>query len=206
MLASWRRTPAADIGRLSDLSRRGDPHDAGGAIPGERGAASPMGLAAPGMPTMELATREVRAVNPSTDHVIIVGYGLNGRNVARALRRRRHRVRGPGLERTVVRRRGSIANRSSSATARVASARSRRHPAGADLVFCDRIARVTKGGHRRGTPPDPGVTSSAARGTSRNRASCTLAPTRSSLRSSRPRSRSSPACSASTTCLTRRSG
>jgi CPA2 family monovalent cation:H+ antiporter-2 len=32
------------------------------------------------------ATREVRAAKPLTDHVIIVGYGLNGRNLARALR------------------------------------------------------------------------------------------------------------------------
>ncbi|HEX4935404.1 MAG TPA: cation:proton antiporter [Gemmatimonadaceae bacterium] len=39
------------------------------------------------MPTMEFATREVRAVKPLDSHVIIVGYGLNGRNVARALRR-----------------------------------------------------------------------------------------------------------------------
>ncbi|MCC6319024.1 MAG: cation:proton antiporter [Gemmatimonadaceae bacterium] len=39
------------------------------------------------MPTMEFATREARAVRPLADHVIIVGYGLNGRNVARALRR-----------------------------------------------------------------------------------------------------------------------
>lgn len=39
------------------------------------------------MPTMEFATREVRAVKPLQDHVIVVGYGLNGRNVARALRR-----------------------------------------------------------------------------------------------------------------------
>jgi voltage-gated potassium channel Kch len=38
---------------------------------------------------MEFATREVRAANPITDHVIIVGYGLNGRNLARALRRAR---------------------------------------------------------------------------------------------------------------------
>jgi CPA2 family monovalent cation:H+ antiporter-2 len=38
------------------------------------------------MPTMEFATREARAVKPLTDHVIIVGYGLNGRNLARALR------------------------------------------------------------------------------------------------------------------------
>src|SRR5688500_15437739 len=35
---------------------------------------------------MEFATREVRAVRPLTDHVIIVGYGLNGKNLARALR------------------------------------------------------------------------------------------------------------------------
>jgi CPA2 family monovalent cation:H+ antiporter-2 len=41
------------------------------------------------MPTMEYATREVRAAKPLDDHVIIVGYGLNGRNVARALRRAR---------------------------------------------------------------------------------------------------------------------
>lgn len=37
-------------------------------------------------PTMEFATREVRAAKPLTDHVIIVGYGLNGRNLSRALR------------------------------------------------------------------------------------------------------------------------
>jgi CPA2 family monovalent cation:H+ antiporter-2 len=37
-------------------------------------------------PTMEFATREVRAAQPLTDHVIIVGYGLNGRNLSRALR------------------------------------------------------------------------------------------------------------------------
>ena len=41
------------------------------------------------MPTMEFATREVRAAKPLDAHVIIVGYGLNGRNVARALRRAR---------------------------------------------------------------------------------------------------------------------
>jgi CPA2 family monovalent cation:H+ antiporter-2 len=39
------------------------------------------------MPTMEFATREARAVKPLAEHAIIVGYGLNGRNVARALRR-----------------------------------------------------------------------------------------------------------------------
>jgi len=38
------------------------------------------------MPTMEFATREVRAAKPLTDHVIIIGYGLNGRNLSRALR------------------------------------------------------------------------------------------------------------------------
>jgi len=38
-------------------------------------------------PTMEFATREVRAEGGERDHVIIVGYGLNGRNLARALRR-----------------------------------------------------------------------------------------------------------------------
>jgi CPA2 family monovalent cation:H+ antiporter-2 len=37
-------------------------------------------------PTMEFATREVRAARPLSDHVIIVGYGLNGRNLSRALR------------------------------------------------------------------------------------------------------------------------
>lgn len=37
-------------------------------------------------PTMEFATREVRAARPLTDHVIIIGYGLNGKNLARALR------------------------------------------------------------------------------------------------------------------------
>lgn len=36
--------------------------------------------------TMEFSTREVRAVKPLQDHVVIVGYGLNGRNLARALR------------------------------------------------------------------------------------------------------------------------
>jgi len=36
--------------------------------------------------TMEFATRELRAAQPMTDHVVIVGYGLNGRNLARALR------------------------------------------------------------------------------------------------------------------------
>ena len=36
---------------------------------------------------MDFTTREVRAVGPLKDHVIIVGYGLNGRNLARALRR-----------------------------------------------------------------------------------------------------------------------
>jgi CPA2 family monovalent cation:H+ antiporter-2 len=39
------------------------------------------------LPTMEFATREARAVKPLMDHVVIVGYGLNGRNVARALRK-----------------------------------------------------------------------------------------------------------------------
>jgi K+:H+ antiporter len=41
------------------------------------------------MPTMEFATREVRAMRPMEDHVVIVGFGLNGRNLARALRRAR---------------------------------------------------------------------------------------------------------------------
>src|SRR6185503_4279524 len=38
------------------------------------------------LPTMEFATREVRAAQPLTDHVVIIGYGLNGQNLARALR------------------------------------------------------------------------------------------------------------------------
>jgi CPA2 family monovalent cation:H+ antiporter-2 len=37
-------------------------------------------------PTMEWSTREARAATTLRDHVIIVGYGLNGRNLARALR------------------------------------------------------------------------------------------------------------------------
>lgn len=41
------------------------------------------------MPTMEFATREARIVEMLKDHVIIVGYGLNGQNLARALRRAR---------------------------------------------------------------------------------------------------------------------
>jgi CPA2 family monovalent cation:H+ antiporter-2 len=36
-------------------------------------------------PTMEWSTREARAVMAHKEHVIIVGYGLNGRNLARAL-------------------------------------------------------------------------------------------------------------------------
>src|SRR5262245_6154732 len=36
--------------------------------------------------TMEFATREMRTTAPLTNHVIIVGYGLNGKNLARALR------------------------------------------------------------------------------------------------------------------------
>ncbi len=39
-----------------------------------------------GAPTMEWSTREARAVTAFKDHVIIVGYGLNGRNLARALK------------------------------------------------------------------------------------------------------------------------
>lgn len=38
-------------------------------------------------PTMEFSTRETRSVQALKDHVIIVGYGLNGRNLARALGR-----------------------------------------------------------------------------------------------------------------------
>lgn len=41
------------------------------------------------MPTMEFATREARIVKPLEGHVVIVGYGLNGQNLARALRRAR---------------------------------------------------------------------------------------------------------------------
>jgi len=37
-------------------------------------------------PTMEWSTREARAIGLHKEHVIIVGYGLNGRNLARALR------------------------------------------------------------------------------------------------------------------------
>ncbi|HJU73320.1 MAG TPA: NAD-binding protein, partial [Gemmatimonadaceae bacterium] len=37
-------------------------------------------------PTMEWSTREARAATALRDHVIVVGYGLNGRNLARALR------------------------------------------------------------------------------------------------------------------------
>jgi CPA2 family monovalent cation:H+ antiporter-2 len=36
--------------------------------------------------TMEFATREIRMARPLEDHVVIVGYGLNGRNLTRALR------------------------------------------------------------------------------------------------------------------------
>jgi CPA2 family monovalent cation:H+ antiporter-2 len=42
-------------------------------------------LARRAAPTMEWSTREARAVSAMRDHVIIVGYGLNGRNLARAL-------------------------------------------------------------------------------------------------------------------------
>jgi CPA2 family monovalent cation:H+ antiporter-2 len=37
-------------------------------------------------PTMEWSTREARAATTRRDHVIVVGYGMNGRNLARALR------------------------------------------------------------------------------------------------------------------------
>lgn len=43
-------------------------------------------LARRGAPTMEWSTREARAAMQHNEHVIIVGYGLNGRNLARALR------------------------------------------------------------------------------------------------------------------------
>ena len=36
--------------------------------------------------TMEFATREMKMTRPLEDHVVIIGYGLNGRNLARALR------------------------------------------------------------------------------------------------------------------------
>ncbi|MGQ0639804.1 MAG: cation:proton antiporter domain-containing protein [Gemmatimonadaceae bacterium] len=49
-------------------------------------AASEWLLARRGAPTMEWSTREARAAGIVRDHVIIVGYGLNGRNLARALR------------------------------------------------------------------------------------------------------------------------
>ncbi|MGQ0538961.1 MAG: cation:proton antiporter, partial [Gemmatimonadaceae bacterium] len=49
-------------------------------------AASEWFLARRGAPTMEWSTREARAAKTLTGHVIVVGYGLNGRNLARALR------------------------------------------------------------------------------------------------------------------------
>jgi CPA2 family monovalent cation:H+ antiporter-2 len=49
-------------------------------------AASEWLLGKRGAPTMEWSTREIRAAGALRDHVIIVGYGLNGRNLARALR------------------------------------------------------------------------------------------------------------------------
>lgn len=49
-------------------------------------AASEWFLSRRAAPTMEWSTREARAVTALREHVIIVGYGLNGRNLARALK------------------------------------------------------------------------------------------------------------------------
>ncbi|MGH7694233.1 MAG: cation:proton antiporter, partial [Gemmatimonadaceae bacterium] len=49
-------------------------------------AASEWFLSRRAAPTMEWSTREARAVTGYREHVIIVGYGLNGRNLSRALR------------------------------------------------------------------------------------------------------------------------
>jgi CPA2 family monovalent cation:H+ antiporter-2 len=49
-------------------------------------AASEWFLSRRAAPTMEWSTREARAVTAYQEHVIIVGYGLNGRNLSRALR------------------------------------------------------------------------------------------------------------------------
>ncbi len=54
--------------------------------------------------TMEFATREARIVKPLTGHVIIVGYGLNGQNLARALRR-------SGIEYAVLESNGQVVRR-----------------------------------------------------------------------------------------------
>lgn len=56
------------------------------------------------MPTMEFATREVRIVQPLEDHVIIVGYGLNGENLSRALRR-------SGIRYTILESNGQVVRR-----------------------------------------------------------------------------------------------
>ncbi|MFN8573653.1 MAG: cation:proton antiporter [Gemmatimonadaceae bacterium] len=54
--------------------------------------------------TMEFATREARIVKPLDGHVIIVGYGLNGQNLARALRR-------SGIEYAVLESNGQVVRR-----------------------------------------------------------------------------------------------
>lgn len=54
--------------------------------------------------TMEFATREARIVKPLAGHVIIVGYGLNGQNLARALRR-------SGIEYAVLESNGQVVRR-----------------------------------------------------------------------------------------------
>ncbi|MBV6522529.1 MAG: putative cation/proton antiporter YbaL [Gemmatimonadaceae bacterium] len=56
------------------------------------------------MPTMEWATREARIVKPLEDHVIIVGYGLNGENLARVLRR-------SGIRYTILESNGQVVRR-----------------------------------------------------------------------------------------------
>ncbi|MEW5915813.1 MAG: cation:proton antiporter [Gemmatimonadota bacterium] len=67
-------------------------------------AASEWLLARRAAPTMEWSTREVRAVSALRDHVIIVGYGLNGRNLARALR-------GAGIRYVVLEENAQVARR-----------------------------------------------------------------------------------------------
>jgi len=67
-------------------------------------AASEWLLARRGAPTMEWSTREARAADVQRDHVIIVGYGLNGRNLARALR-------GAGISYVVLEENAQVARR-----------------------------------------------------------------------------------------------
>lgn len=67
-------------------------------------AASEWFLARRAAPTMEWSTREARAAGVLRDHVIIVGYGLNGRNLARALR-------GAGIAYVVLEENAQVARR-----------------------------------------------------------------------------------------------